>query len=209
MLGSLVKHLLRPRESVAVQPEVDPTTPLRLHIGGQEPHPDWKIVNVTPGEHTDYVRSCTDLSPFASGTVAEIYASHVLEHLGYQRELATALAEFHRVLVPGGTLRASVPDLATLCTMFFDPSFAPKDRLHVMRLMFGGQLDENDFHYVGLYEELMVSHLQHAGFADIVRVESLGLFVDASCVHFHGRAISLNVIARKPPVAASRPCRPR
>src|SRR5688572_28270708 len=122
MLGSLVKHLLRPRHGVAARPVPAATSPLRLHIGGQEPHPEWKIVNVMPGEHTDFVRSCTDLSPFASESVAEIYASHVVEHLGYKRDLHTALLEFHRVLVPGGVLRVSVPDLTTLCALFLDPA---------------------------------------------------------------------------------------
>ena len=171
--------------------------PLRLHIGGKEPHPDWKIVNIMPGEHTDYVRSCTDLSPFASGSVAEIYASHVLEHLGYQRELLTALKEFHRVLVPGGTLRASVPDLTTLCDVFTDPALDVKERMLVMRFMYGGQMDDADFHYVGLYEEFMTSLLGQAGFDEVSRVKAFGLFADASAVVLRGRPISLNMIARK------------
>ena len=54
----------------------------------------------------------------ADGSVAEIYASHVLEHLSYVDELHQALAEFHRVLAPGGTLMASVPDFNLLCQAF-------------------------------------------------------------------------------------------
>lgn len=199
MLGSLVKRMLRPRRSRDSQRNAAEAMPLRLHIGGKHPHPDWKIVNIIAGEHTDYVRSCTDLEPFASGSITEIYASHVLEHLGYQRDLLTALAEFHRVLVPGGTLRVSVPDLATLCAVFVDPALSSKDRMRVMRFMYGGQMDAHDFHYVGLYEELMASWLRQAGFAEIQRVDFFGLFPDASALVFRGRPISLNVIARKAP----------
>ncbi|MDZ4254225.1 MAG: selenocysteine-specific translation elongation factor, partial [Sulfuritalea sp.] len=39
-----------------------------------------------------------DLGRFASGSVEEIYGSHVLEHLSYVKDLPRALAEWHRVL---------------------------------------------------------------------------------------------------------------
>ena len=198
MLGALVRQLLRPRGTPAARAENRPVGPLRLHIGGQERHPDWKIVNVTPGATTDYVRSCTDLSPFGDATVQEIYASHVLEHLGYQRDLRRALREFHRVLVPGGLLRVSVPDLATLCTLFLDPALDGQSRFHVMRMMFGGQVDPNDFHYVGLTEEFMRSFLTEAGFTGVERVAEFGIFNDTSRLVYAGRPISLNVTARKP-----------
>ena len=83
--------------------------PLRLHIGGKEPSPEWKIFNIQPGPNVDFVGNCIDLGQFADGSVASIYASHVLEHLGYKKELPTALREFHRVLVPGGSLMVSEP----------------------------------------------------------------------------------------------------
>lgn len=197
MLGSLVKHWLRSRHGAQAPPAT--TTPLRLHIGGKEPHPDWKIVNILPGEHVDYVRSCTDLSLFPTGSVAEIYASHVLEHLGYKRDLPAALREIHRVLVPGGMLRASVPDLTMLCETFADPALSDADRLWVMRVIYGGQLDAADFHYVGLYEGLMTTLLSQAGFAQVERVGFFGIFADASSLVFRGRPVSLNVIARKAP----------
>lgn len=199
MLVSLLKRLLRPRASAPAAAGISSQSPLRLHIGGRDPHPDWKIVNIMPGDYVDYVRSCTDLSPFPDQSVAEIYASHVVEHLGYQRELLATLREFNRVLVPGGTLRVSVPDLTTLCALFLDPTLDGAQRFHVMRFMYGGQMDEADFHYVGLNEELLTSYLQSAGFSDIERVANFGIFNDASILVFHGRPISLNVLARKSP----------
>ena len=197
MLGTLVRNLLRPRgpKPPAARPA---ETPLRLHIGGREPHPDWKIVNIVPSENTDYVRSCTDLSPFADGTVAEIYASHVVEHLGYKRDLVKALTEFNRVLEPGGTVRISVPDLTTLCELFLDPTLDAADRYFVMRMMYGGQMYDADFHYVGLSEEILTTFLFRSGFQRVERVENFGLFKDASTLVYHGRPISLNVIASKP-----------
>ena len=198
MLRSLVKNLVGTRPAAAPVEKPAPPAPLRLHIGGQTPHPDWKILDIEPREHTDYVGSCTDLSQFAGGSVLEIYASHVLEHLSYQRDLATALREFHRVLTPGGLLRASVPDLATLCALFVDPALNADERFYVMRVIYGGQTDDSDFHYVGLTDEILLGYLTSAGFTGVKRVDDLGLFDDTSRLVFKGRPISLNVLARKP-----------
>ncbi len=190
MLKSLLKNLHRtPAPSAG---------PLRLHIGGQAVHADWKILDVLPGPHVDFVGNCTDLSQFPDNGIAEIYASHVLEHLGYMRELPHALDEFHRVLAPGGMLRVSVPDLTTLCALFADPALNTQERVHVMRMMFGGQMNEADFHKVGLTEEFLRDFLATAGFLDIARSESFGLFDDCSEIVFRGRRISLNLSAHKP-----------
>src|ERR1035437_5557082 len=85
--------------------------PLRLHIGGDQPLAGWKILNIQPGPHVDYVGNCVDLSRFAANSAAEVYASHVLEHLGYQSELLHTFKEIHRILQPGGAFAFSVPDL--------------------------------------------------------------------------------------------------
>lgn len=168
-----------------------------MHIGGQIAHRDWKILDIRPGPIADYVGTCTDLSGFADESVIEIYASHVIEHLGYMTELPTALNEFNRVLVANGTLRISVPDLSTLCVLFSDPGLNFDERFHVMRMMFGGQINDSDFHRVGLSEEILMSYLQGAGFSDIVRVDGFGLFDDCSGLVFKNRPISLNLRARK------------
>lgn len=203
MLFSLVKNLFRGGAAAPQAEERSPPAPLRLHVGGQAPHPDWKILDIEPRAHSDYVGSCTDLSQFADGSVLEIYASHVLEHLGYQHDLVTALREFHRVLEPGGYLRVSVPDLTTLCSLFVDASLKADERFHVMRMMFGGQIEPSDFHYVGLSDEFLTGYLNTVGFVDIQRVDDLGLFDDTSRLVFSGRRISLNVTARKPVLAES------
>ncbi|MCE9641681.1 MAG: methyltransferase domain-containing protein [Betaproteobacteria bacterium] len=171
---------------------------MRLHIGGQIAHPDWKILNVLPGPHVDYLGHCADLSRFADHSILEIYASHVIEHLRFQKELPDALREFNRVLTAGGTLRVSVPDLDTLCKLFLDPEMSLKQRMQIMGIMFGSQMDEADFHYVGLNEEILTAYLQDAGFTDIVRVEKFGLFDDTSNMVYK-LPISLNMTARKPP----------
>lgn len=51
--------------------------------------------------------------PFSDGSVAAIYASHVLEHLYFQ-EARKLILESFRVLAGGGVLRVVVPDLRAI-----------------------------------------------------------------------------------------------
>lgn len=202
MLLSFVRNLVRggakPRDRIARPLQAGP---LRLHIGGRTPHPDWKILDVRPGPGVDFIGHCSDLSAFENETVAEIYASHVIEHLSYKHELAAAMSEFNRVLVPGGLVRIGVPDLPALCALYLDPSLDAEDRYQVTRMIYGGQLDPADYHYAGFDEESLTSRLQIAGFVDIVRVAGFGLFDDTSNHVFKGRQTSLNLCARKAPAA--------
>ena len=55
--------------------------------------------------------------PFASGSAAAVYHSHVLEHLD-RPVAARFVAECRRVLQPGGVLRIAVPDLEGICRSY-------------------------------------------------------------------------------------------
>src|SRR3546814_11474288 len=78
----------------------------------------------------DFVGGCHDLGQFSDGSVETIYASHVLEHLGYQTALPKALQEWYRVLPPGGTLMVSVPDRDTLCRLVLHSQVDGRRRCH-------------------------------------------------------------------------------
>jgi len=173
------------------------TAGLRLHIGGVVQKPGWRILNAQPGPGVDYVGDCRDLGRFADESVEEIYASHVVEHLGYVEDLPAALAEFHRVLKQGGVARIGVPDFEVICRLFLDPRLALEHRFHIMRMAFGGQKDPYDFHYVGLTYEFLEDYLKSAGFSRVERVGEFGLFEDGSSVKFGDIPVSLNVIAHK------------
>lgn len=176
--------------------------PLRLHIGGEEARPGWKIFNVQPGPGVDYTGDCSDLSAFADASVDDIYASHVLEHLGYQEKLPRALAEFHRVLKKGGRARISVPDFDVLCRLFLEARTLDKrQRLHerilIMRMAFGGQIDRYDFHYVGLSFDILCELLANAGFCRTEQVSEFGLFSDTSSARIGDTLVSLNAVTYK------------
>jgi predicted SAM-dependent methyltransferase len=170
---------------------------MRLHVGGEVRKEGWVTFNVQPGPTVDIVGTCTRMPEIADASVAEIYASHVLEHLSYVDELHQALAEFHRVLVPGGRLMASVPDFALLCRLFLADGLTTQQRFEVMRMIFGGQMDPHDLHKVGLTYEFLGSYLRHAGFVSVERVAGFDLFADSSQIRVGGHLISLNVVARK------------
>jgi predicted SAM-dependent methyltransferase len=170
---------------------------LKLHIGSRTRTEGWKTLDIEGGPEVDYTGNCKDLSQFAASSVDAIYASHVLEHLGYQEDLLRALREWFRVLKPGAPVMISVPDLETLCRLFLHPQSTADNRFQIMRIMFGGQMEPHDYHYVGLNLGFLRSYLKVAGFADIERVQDFGIFEDTSKMKFGGVPISLNVKAVK------------
>lgn len=171
----------------------------KLHIGGQVAAPGWEVLNALPGPVVDHVCNAADLRIFPDNTFAEVYASHVVEHFDYMNHLLATLKEWHRVMTPGGILYVSVPDLDVLARLFIDRArFSKEDRFFIMRMIFGGHIDQHDYHIVGLNEEFLVDFLRGAGFADPRKVERFGLFQDTSDMRFKDVPISVNMTCRKP-----------
>jgi predicted SAM-dependent methyltransferase len=172
----------------------------KLHIGGQVAAPGWEVLNALPGPAVDHVGDAADLSRFPKGIFSEVYASHVVEHFDYKNDLLATLKEWHRVMTPGGILYVSVPDLDVLTKLFVDrEKYSGQDRFLIMRMIFGGHIDQHDYHLVGLNEEFLVDFLLTAGFTDLRRVKGpFGLFEDTSAMLFKGVPISLNLTCCKP-----------
>ena len=175
---------------------------MRLHIGGKVRVPGWTVLNIAPGPQVDILGDCSDLSAVRDESCAVVYASHVVEHLGYEAALPRALKEFNRVLAPGGQVMVAVPDMDILCRLFTVSDLTGDERFHVMRMMFGGRMDPYDVHLVGLNGDFLGAYLTAAGFVDLKRVRDFGLFPDCSSNTFKGCPVSLNVIGRKPARAA-------
>jgi predicted SAM-dependent methyltransferase len=176
-----------------------PKTSRKLHIGGRVRTPGWEVLDAIPAPWVDHVANAAHLVGFPDNTFEALYASHVLEHFDYKDQLSATLQEWRRVLVPGGTLHVSVPDLDILARLFLDRNLLSiDDRFLVMRMIFGGHIDEYDYHLTGLNEEFLTKYLQLSGFTAIRRVPSFGLFDDTSSAAVKNVPISLNILANKP-----------
>jgi len=169
---------------------------MKLHIGGEEKKEGWKILNIQQKPDVDFIGDITDLSQFEDNSIEEIYASHVVEHVA-QKKVETTLKGIHRVLKDSGKFYVSVPDMDILCKIYLDPKAPPKVKFHTMRMMFGGQVDDFDFHYFGWNLQFMNEFLLKAGFKKIEKVKSFSLFKDTSDYAPYGPPISLNIIAYK------------
>ena len=169
---------------------------MKLHIGGKELKEGWKILNIQKNDGVDFVGSISDLSQFEDESIEAIYASHVVEHID-QKNIKQTCKRINRVLKNGGKFYVSVPDLDILCRIFIEKTAPSKVKFHVMRMMFGGQTDEFDYHYFGWNYEFLNTYLLEAGFKKNERIKTFDIFNDTSSYAPYGPLISLNVIAYK------------
>ena len=165
---------------------------MKLHIGGKQAKKGWTIFNIQKMDYVDIVGDIKDLSQFQDESIEIVYASHVLEHVS-QIEVAETLKGIHRVLKKDGIFYCSVPNMEILAKLFLHEKLNLNQKWHVMKMIFGGQIDENDFHYIDFAKSLFGS----AGFKTIKAVESFNIFNDTSNYKPYGVQISLNLIAKK------------
>ena len=123
--------------------------------------------------------------PYADGSAEMIRASHVLEHFSH-RETMKVLAEWVRVLEPGGWLRVAVPDFDRIIECYESGGQYP-----IEGWLMGGHVDANDHHGAIFAEEPLAHALQIAGLVEVRRWESDA--PDCSSL-----PISLNIEGRKP-----------
>lgn len=67
--------------------------------------------------HVDFRCGADSLPMFESGSAEVIYSSHMLEYFD-RREILPVLAEWNRLLCPGGLLRLAVPDFEALVGVY-------------------------------------------------------------------------------------------
>ncbi len=83
--------------------------PIKLDIGGGNRRGEQGWLTLDTAEGCDLFWDLIDGVPFPDNSVAQIYSSHLLEHLAVSEALAV-LRECHRVLIPGGGISATVPN---------------------------------------------------------------------------------------------------
>lgn len=100
-----------------------------LHVGCGAANPDkipaafftpgeWQELrlDIDPAVAPDIVASVTDMRAVADASVDAVWSSHNVEHLA-AHEVPVALAEFHRVLRPGGFALITTPDLQQVAAL--------------------------------------------------------------------------------------------
>jgi len=182
-----------------------PAAPQRLHLGcGGRRADGYCNVDITPQDSVDVVDDVSKLSRFPNAYARSIYACHVLEHFSH-REVPEILDHWFRVLMPGGEIRISVPDIDRIVRIYTKnwAHFQTDGNSPWIGLLYGGQLDEYDFHKTGFNFCWMKHLLSNAGFVDIREYPHEPHFIagfrDASLAHEpFDDFLSLNVCARKP-----------
>jgi SAM-dependent methyltransferase len=136
---------------------------LRLHLGcGPIDAPGFVNVDLLDAPHVHVQRPLDDLSSFASGCAALVYACHCLEHFGY-RHTQAVLQEWTRVLRPGGVLRIAVPDFAVFARAY--QGGAPLSEIEGW--VMGGQDYRLNFHCAIFDEQLLGTLMTGVGLTDI------------------------------------------
>src|SRR5262245_24590475 len=119
-------------------------------------HQDWQEIriDIDPRSEPDIVGSITNMTSFcASETFDAIWASHTLEHL-YAHEVASALAEFRRILKPDGFALITSPDLEVAASLVLSRGLdhvaysSPAGPITPMDMLFGhsGLISYGHFH---------------------------------------------------------------
>lgn len=140
---------------------------MRLHLGcGPRFIKGFTHIDAVEYPHVDLVHA-VDYLPMVQDNSAEvIYACHILEHF-HKREAQRVLAEWRRILMPGGTLRLAVPDFAALVELYNKT----KKLEHVIGSLFGNGNILYNVHHTTYDFSTLETVLLTAGFSNIHRYD--------------------------------------
>jgi predicted SAM-dependent methyltransferase len=126
---------------------LDGGRPFTVELGSarREGVPDWVTLDLNGNADINH-----DLSrplPFPDGSVDRVYSSHVLEHFTYPRPLLDLLREAHRILKPGGTISAAVPNARVYLEGYFHPEQFDREKFcaYDVGLRFRSRIDVVNF----------------------------------------------------------------
>ena len=175
---------------------------LVLHVGcGPRDHytlhesfrrPEWHEVrlDVDPGVKPDIVASITDMAPVPTDAVDAVFSHHNIEHV-FAHEVPVALAEFLRVLRPGGEALIATPDLQSVARVIASGKLeetlyrAEVGEVAPLDIVYGLRCDiergrEYMAHRTGYTARTLGLRLHQAGFAGVqIAVEGWALWARA------------------------------
>ena len=101
-------------------PRMNPADAKRLHLGcGNIRLTGFCNVDILTTSAVDVVSDISKLENFSDNSIELIYACHVLEHFSHD-EAVDVLQRWFDVLMPGGQLRVSVPDMDRIVKIYSD-----------------------------------------------------------------------------------------
>ncbi|MCZ6634532.1 MAG: methyltransferase domain-containing protein, partial [bacterium] len=138
--------------------------PVKLNLGCGEDRRD-RYINVDAYVPSADLKMDIFKLVFADGTVDEIFSSHMLEHLG-KYEVPHALAEWNRVLKPGGVLGLNLPDLEWAMDQWLK---VPEEHRWgwAVDTIYGLQTHDGEYHKSGFTVGRVEQLLEEAGFGKI------------------------------------------
>lgn len=180
---------------------------MKIHLGcGPRFLPGYIHVDIQEYQHVDHIADITqDLTHlFPEGSVDEIYACHVLEHIS-RRNIVETLCHWNKILRVGGILRIAVPDFEAVVNMYNQD--VSQLYTSLLGLLYGGQRNTYDYHTITFDLHNIKILLHEIGFVDIERYAWQDFLPDgyddySRCYLPHGditngKLMSLNITAKK------------
>jgi SAM-dependent methyltransferase len=150
----------------------------RLHAVFRQPQWQEVRLDIDASAEPDIAGSLTDMNRWIEDQSYDaIWASHVIEHL-LRHEVAKALSEFHRALVPTGYALIRTPDIEAVAQFILDGRIddviyrSPAGPITPLDMMYGhGASVERGKHAMrhgtAFTQDLLASDLLQAGFSEL------------------------------------------
>lgn len=164
--------------------------------------PNFTNVDILEEFSPDVLDDVSKLEKFKDNSVDLIYASHLLEHFK-REEVKDVLKCWFRVLKKGGVLRISVPDFGQIVKYYL----LTQNLEDLMGLLYAGQKNAYDVHYIAFDYKLLTEYLKEAGFSQTYKYDCMKTdhaYIDDHSQAFlphmdkvHGMLMSLHIEAIK------------
>lgn len=133
---------------------------MRINLGcGGDILDGWINIDLYPRSEKVIAADIRKL-PFLPGSIEEIRAIDVLEHIP-NRDVPPTLTHWFALLEHGGTVSVRCPDCFKQCECLIQGTWTPAVWAH---MVFGGQDSEGNFHKSGFTPEYLDELFQSAGF---------------------------------------------
>jgi predicted SAM-dependent methyltransferase len=144
-------------------PSADLPHDLKLDIGCglhyKEPLEEWVHLDINPGPHIE-IEADFGAIPLPDGSVAEIYLGDVIEHVPLWRQ-KEVLAEWRRILKPGGIIAGRTPNLDRAMRDYAEGSLSFRD---AWQSIYGWGDRPTEMHFTTFTKETLTQLFAENGF---------------------------------------------